>query len=301
MKRILVILLAVLASGCEGLDGLTGGGSGRVKDTKVAEAPPPKPRQPVLRPKADLPPVVESYAVCTFDTLMVPRSQVHEIDQLFSYTESDGVFGPDAKVLGLNGLRIARVDLRFREPFAKALAETRRGSKSMTFVRLPEGKEQDFELGEPIKDVSLFVWTSPDAVIGRYFNQAKYSLTMRLEKVVVEPDPRASGAPVAGGRQNLRTLVEYGLSWQAHTGATFQRTVAIPPLDLHAELERGQSLLIAPTGVAGRSVDRALLSGMDETTVRVTCVVITPTEARAKPVPKEPADGEAETRETPAK
>lgn len=289
MKHILAILLAVCASGCEGLDGLTGGGSRR-EEPKVARTPPPKPRQPVLRPKADVPPAVESYAVCSFDTLMVPRSQVHEIDRLFSYTESGGVFGPDEKVLGLNGLRIARVDLRFREPFAKALAEARQGSKSMTLVRLPEGKEQNFDLGEPIKDVSLFVWTSPDAVIGRYFSQAKYSLTMRLEKVTVEPDPRASTD--ATGRQNLRTLVEYGLSWQAHTGAAFQRTVAIPTLDLHAELEPGQSLLIAPTGVAGRSVDRALLSGMDETTVRVTCIVITPTDARAKPVPKEPGDGE---------
>jgi hypothetical protein len=297
MKHILVILLAVLASGCEGLDGLTGGGSRR-EDPRVAQTPPPRPRQPVLRPRADLPPAVESYAVCTFDTLIVPRAQVHELDRLFSYTETGGVFGPDAKVLGLNGLRIARLDLRFREPFAKALAEARQGSKSMTLVRLPEGKDQNFELGEPVKDVSLFVWTSPDAVIGRYFNQARYSLTMRLEKVVVEPDPRGSDAP---GRQNMRTLVEYGLSWQAHTGAAFQRTVAIPTLDLHAELEPGQSLLIAPTGVAGRSVDRALLSGMDETTVRVTCVVITPTDARAKPAAKAPVDGETGTRETSAK
>ena len=294
MNRLWVILLVpmISGSGCEGLDALTGAGpayagrsSGfggrrpdRNTDTRVAREPPRKPdtptRRPVLRPRADLPPAVESYAVCTFDTLTVPRSQVHDFDQMFTYTETGGVFGPDARVLGLNGLRIARLDLRFKEPFAKALATARGDSRRVTYVRLPEQKDQNFELGDALKNVSLFVWTSPDAVIGRHFAQARYSLTLRLEKVSPEG------------------VVEYGLSWQAHTGANYQRTVTIPTLDLHAELEKGQSLLIAPTGVAGRSVDRALLSGMEESTVQVTCVVITPTEARAKPVPKpeEPAE-----------
>ncbi len=280
MRRLWPILLAAALVGCEAFD-LTPGGK---TDTPppVAKKPDPPKREPRLRPKADVPPAVESYAVCAFDLLTVSRAERHSIDQLFTWTEAGGVFGPDEKVLALNGLRIARTDLRFREPFAKALEAARQGSKMKTLVRLPEGREQVFDVGEALKDVSLFVWTSPDAVLGRHFSQARYSLTLRLEKVAGAVRGSAGGAD-----PGTPALAEYGLSWRIHTGAAFQRTVTIPTLDLHAELAAGQALLIAPTGTAGRSVDRALLSGMDESTVKVTCVAITLTEVRAKPAPKE--------------
>ncbi len=289
MKRLCAVILLVSALGCEALDVVTGVQPDSPKATEPARPaaseqqarlpePPPK-KAPRLRPKADLPPVVESYAVCTVDILSLPRTQAHEMDPLFTYAENGGIYGPEEKVLALNGLRVARSDMRFKDPFAKALATARAGSKRMTYVRLPEGKAQSFELGESLKDVSLFVWTSPDAVLGRYFTQARYALALSLEKVSPE------------GR------VEYGLSWQVQTGAAFQRVVTIPSLDMHVELEPGQSLIIAPTGVSGRSVDRALLTGVEEATVQVTFLVVTPIEARAKPVPKpkpeDTPDGEA--------
>ncbi len=241
----------------------------------------PMPEDTPIHATPSVPGPLEVYALCTWDILAQPRAQRHSIDQMFDYTEEGGVFGPDAKMLELNGLRIARLDARFAKEFGKALDVVRRDSKQKTIVRLPEGRSQTFDVGDTFKDVSLFVWTSPDAVLGRHFTQARYSLMLTLEKV------SPSG------------VVEYGLAWQANVGAQFQRTVAIPTLDMHVQLEKGQSLLIAPTGTAGRSVDRALLSGLDEQTLRVSCIIITPTEMRAKPAPKgsaADADVPADTR-----
>ena len=274
MKRLIIMAALVLAAGCEGFDSFTQAPA-QAAPQPEAKRPEPPPRQPRLRPKANTAPSVESYATCSFDMLMLPRAEMHAIDQLFTYTETGGVYGPEDKVLGLNGLRVARADLRFAEPFGKALAAARANSKQVTLVRLPEDRAQTFDVGEAFKDVSLFVWTAPDAVLGRHFTQGRYALTLRLEKISPEG------------------VAEYGLSWQINSGASFQRTIAIPSLDMHVELEKGQSLIIAPTGVSGRSVDRALLSGLDESAVRVTCIAITPTDVHPKPAPREaPADGE---------
>lgn len=283
MVRLWAVILVVSALGCEAIDMATDAGvrngdspngnkAGTVpisNERPRLPEPPPKPA-PVVRTGPKTPPALETYAVCSFDILSVPRSQAREIDSLYTYGESAGIYGPEEKVLALNGLRLARSDMRFKEPFDKALAAVRQGSKRMTYVRLPEAKAQIFELGETLKDVSLFVWTSPDAVLGRHFAQARYTLGLRLEKVSQDGRPT------------------YALFWQVQTGATFQRIAGIPSLDTSVALEPGQSFILAPTGVSGRSVDRALLTGVEESTVQMTCIVVTVLEARAKPEPKTP-------------
>ena len=277
MRPLCVILIIAGALGCEAFNVGNPDPPRDLHNPLVIADPPP--HDAVVHAAPTTPGPLECYAICMFDMLTQPRSEKHAIDQMFDYTEDGGVFGPDPKVLALNGLKAARLDLRFREPFGKALDVVRRESKQKTIVRLPEGRSQTFDVGDTFKDVSLFVWTAGDAVLGRHFTQARYSLVLTLEKV--QP----------GG------IVEYGLSWQANVGAQFQRTVSIPSLDMHVQLEKGQSLLIAPTGLAGRSVDRALLSGLNEETIRLTCLIITPTEMRARPVPKDaPAAGAADER-----
>jgi hypothetical protein len=289
MKRLWLMAAVAVFLGCEAFTDLGPGPGSRPGGAAKAPETPKRP----ARPRGEGPaPAVETYAVCQFDILTVPRAQIHELDQLYAYTETGGIFGPGEKILALNGLRMARLDMRFREAFAKELAVVRKDNRRVTWVRLPEGRDQVFDVGGTFKEVTLFTWTAPDAVVGRHFAQARYSMTLSLEKVTREEPAR--GAPASGGP----TRVEYGLSWQAHTGAGLQRAVTIPALDVHAQLEEGQSLIIAPAGFGGRSVDRAFLSGVDEAAVQVTLFVITPTEIRRKPEPRPAGIGESLEGET---
>jgi len=210
--------------------------------------------------------VLQSYVVCTLDVITISRSQYDRLDDLWSTTETGGLRGPDEKLMALNGLRLARSDMRFRKQLEGTLASMRSDPRRVTHLRVLEGKEQIFDVGKSLEDVTLFVWTAPDAVVGRHFRQARYRMALALDRV----------------RENS---AEFDVSWQVRTGSGLGRTASIPSLDVHVGLEAGQSLLVAPAGFGGRGVGRAFLSGVEEAAVEVTFFVITVKEIRRRTQP----------------
>jgi len=204
--------------------------------------------------------VAQSHVVCTFDVFTIPRSADPELERLLSFTETAGVYGPDRRLMALNGLRIRRSDTRFQKQFAQVLSGMQGGpSKLKTYVRLPEGKEQFFDVGEVLRNETLFVWDTPDSVTGLHFREVRYRMRLSLDIV----------------RANV---AELGIVWQALRRQALTRPVSITALDTHVELELGQSVVVAPADVSGRGVGRAFLSGVEEKAVEITFFVITPTE-----------------------
>jgi hypothetical protein len=140
--------------------------------------------EPVQRPLPVAHGIVpETVVVCTFDAVTLPRSQYDKFTQLWQYMETGGTYGPTEKVLGLNGLKVGRTDMRFRTQFTQGYQALLTGPRRMTYVRLGEGNRQTFDIGDVIKEETLFVWTSPDELIGRHFTQVRYSMILSLEKV----------------------------------------------------------------------------------------------------------------------
>ena len=83
---------------------------------------------------------------------------------------------------------------------------------------------------------------------------------------------------------------ELSISWRVRTGMGLTRHISVSSLDMHAELAKGQSLVIAPADFAGRGVGRAFLSGVDEEAVEITFFVITPIEIQQKTLQPELMD-----------
>lgn len=212
-------------------------------------------------------PAFESYVVCDLDIITIPRSAHQELEQLFSYTETAGVYGPGRRLMALNGLRIARSDTRFRPQFTQALRDVKTGPpKRKTYVRLPQGKQQIFHIGEILHEETLFVWDTPDSVTGLHFRDVQYRMSLSLEDVRGD-------------------VAELGIAWRALRRLALKKPVSIPALDTRVELEVGQSVLIAPADFRGHGVGRAFLSGVEEKAVELTFFVITPTEIREKVEP----------------
>ena len=208
--------------------------------------------------------VLSDRVVLTFEAVKIKRSAFHQLEQLRSYMETAGVYGLDEPLLAMNGLRVGRTDLRFREQFQKTLGAIRSDPKQVAIVQMTAGgREQNFDVGDTLTDETLFVWTDHAAVTGRHFRRARYRMALKLEQV------KSSQA-------------ELSMSWQVQTGPGLNRTVSLAPLDLRAELAKGQSLVVGPVDFRGRGVGRALLSGVDEQAVEITFFVITPTEVRQK-------------------
>jgi hypothetical protein len=225
---------------------------------------PMPPGEPVryLRPRAQGP-VPESVVVCTFDAVTLPRSQYDKFEHLWQYMELGGTYGPSEKLLGLNGLKVGRTDMRFRTQFTQGYQALVPGPRRVTYVRLAEGNRQTFDVGDVLREETLFVWVTPDSLVGRHFTQVRYSMCLTLEKVNA-------------------TTAEFEVSWQARTGYALNRNVNVSPLEIQAVLEEGQSLVIGPADFTGRGVGRAFLIGVEEKAVQMTFFVITPTEIRKK-------------------
>jgi len=246
MKKTLLGAVLLVVSGCQG--------------PPVEEPPPTHPHGVVHGI------VRQTVVVCTFDAVTLPRSQYDQFVQLWQYMESGGTYGPTEKVLGLNGLKVGRTDMRFHAQFTQGYQAFLTGPRQKTFVQMEERSRQTFDIGETLPDETLFVWTTPDTLIGRHFTNVRYSMCLALEKV------------------NPKTA-EFEVSWQAHTGAVLTRNVNISNLEIRAALEQGQSLVIGPSAFTGRGVGRAFLSGVEERAVQVTFFVITPTEIHKKSEP----------------
>jgi hypothetical protein len=254
MRNVLLSAVLVIVSGCQPMP--------------PAEPPIPHPR-PLVHGI-----VRETAVVCTFDAVTLPRSQYDRFVQLWQYMESGGTYGPTEKVLGLNGLKVGRTDMRFHAQFTQGYQALMTGPRQKTYVRLVEGGRQTFGVGNLLPEATLFVWTTPDTLVGRHLKNMRYSMCLALAKV------------------NSKTA-EFEVSWQAHTGGALTRNVNISNLELRAVLEEGQSLVIGPGDFTGRGVGRAFLSGVEEKAVQVTFFVVTPTEIHKKTEPPgEPAAGE---------
>ena len=252
MKRYWTIVLTGLLCGCQ----------------PTLEMAPPRSR---LRPQVTGY-IAQSHVVCDFDIVTIPRSAYHELERLFSFTETAGVYGPDRRLMARNGLRVGRSDTRFRTQFQKVLSVMRDGPKKVkTHVRLPEGKHQIFDVGGVLGNETLFVWDTPDSVTGLHFREVRYRMSLSLD--IVRGD-----------------VAELGISWQALRRPALTRPVGIPALDTHVEVELGQSVVVAPADFSGRGVGRAFLSGVDEKAVEITFFVITPTEIVEKT--RLPVDGD---------
>jgi hypothetical protein len=255
MKKILLSAMLVVVAGCQ-------------------PAPPTEPTGQFPHPRPEVHGIVrETMVVCTFDVVTVPRSQYDQVMQLWQYMESGGTYGPTEKVLSLNGLKVGRTDMRFRAQFTQGYQALLTGPRQKTFLQLVEGGRQIFEVGDLLPEATLFVWTTPDSLVGRHFKNVRYSMCLALAKV------------------NPKTA-EFEVSWQAHTGGALTRNVNISSLEVRAALEEGQSLVIGPSDFTGRGVGRAFLSGVEEKAVQVTFFVVTPTEIRKKTEPPgAPASG----------
>ena len=246
MKKILLSAVLAMVAGCQ--------------PAPQAEPPAPSPR-PLVHGI-----VRETRVVCTFDAVTVPRSQYDQVMQLWQYMESGGTYGPTEKVLGLNGLKVGRTDMRFSTQFTQGYQALMTGPRQKTYVQLDRGGRQTFEVGDLLPEATLFVWTTSDTLIGRHFTNVRYSLCLTLAKV------------------NPKTA-EFEVSWQARTGTALARNVNISNLGIQATLEEGQSLVIGPSDFTGRGVGRAFLSGVEEKAVQVTFFVLTPIEIRKKTEP----------------
>lgn len=214
--------------------------------------------------------ILWSQVVCRVDPVTIPRSRYHELECLLGYTESGGIYGPDEKLMVLNGLRMVRSDTRFRKQFTDALDAMRGESARLTMqVRFFEGRSQFFNVGGPLRDHTLFAWDGPDSVLGRHFRHARFRMSLSVARV----------------RKNS---TEIQIAWQMLTGAALNKPVSIPSLTAHVEVETGQSVVVAPADFSGRGVGRAFLTGVEESAVGLTFFVITPTKTLEK---TEPADG----------
>lgn len=246
MKCTWAMTLLVIVCGCQPTQPQP---TGRVRPSRIVHGP-----------------LLVSDVVCTFDVVKIPRVRYHKLEQLWGYTEAGAVYGPDDELLALNGLRIARMDMRFEKQFQETLDSLWGEPRRLTYLRLPEGRQQAFDVGDVLRDETLFVWTKPDAMIGRHFSHARYRMTLGVDRVQGE-------------------TAELAIAWQVLTGAGLNRTVTIPTLDGHVEMRKRQSVVIGPSGFSGRGVGRAFLSGVEETAVDLTFFVITPTEIRRKAEP----------------
>ena len=252
MKHLWMVAVLVVSCGCRG----------SVDEVRVR----PRPRRRATGP------AFESYVVCDLDIVTIPRSAHHELGRLFSYTETAGVYGPGRKLMALNGLRIARSDTRFRAQFTQTLRAMKTGPQKLkTYLRLPQGKRQLFDIGEVLRGETLFVWDTPDSVTGLHFREVRYRMSLSLEDV-------------------RKDVAELGITWRAIRRLALKKPVSISSLDTHVELEVGQSVVIAPADFSGRGVGRAFLSGREEKAVELTFFVITPTEIREKREPAGPGD-----------
>ena len=207
--------------------------------------------------------VVESRGTFVVDIITIPRSAFYKVEQLKSTMETAGVYGPDEKLLAMNGLTIGRTDMRFVKQFDKAVASIRSDPRKVaTIYLMAGGREQTFDVGDTLREATVSVWTEPGTVkklTMRHFRRARYRMRLKLEKVQDK-------------------VAELKVSWQVQTGAGLGRPVSLGALDVHAELAMGQSLVIAPADFRGRGVGRAFLSGVDEKAVRLTFFVIRPKE-----------------------
>jgi len=229
--------------------------------------------------KRELPPrvVLKDRVVLNFDVVTIKRASYHKLEQLKSYMETAGVYGPDETLLARNGLLVGRTDMRFQKRFQETVTSMHSNPKQVAILRMNAGgREQNFDVGDTISNETLFIWTDHAEVTGRHFRRARYRMVMRLEQV-------------------KDGVAELATSWQVRTGPTLSRSVTIASLDMHAELARGQSLVIAPVGFRGRGVGRAFLSGVDEKAVEITFFVITPTEIHQKTLQPELMDTAATT------
>jgi len=250
MRRGMLFLLSTVLCGCQG----------ETPEVQTVRTVPTIKRTVVKHP------LKAGTGTFVVDIITINRSAYHKLAQLKSTMETAGVYGPDEKLLAMNGLMMGRTDMRFAAQFNKAVDAMRSDPKRMTVVRLiADGRSQNFDVGDTLHETTVFVCPEADAVTGRHYRRARYRMLLNLESV-----------------QQTPKTAEIKTSWQLRTGPGLSRTVSIAPLDVTAELVVGQSLIVAPADFRGRGVGRAFLSGVDEKAVELTFFVITPKELHAK-------------------
>lgn len=204
----------------------------------------------------------------SFRVITIPRSHFARMESLWRYTDPGGARGVSPQLLGMNGVRMAKVDMRFRDKFLELLAAMRGANESPQSLRLYEGQEQAFEIGPAFNDETLFIWKTPDEVVGAHFERARYRMKLAL---TVTPD----------------SLADVQVSWSVSTGAFLNVTVNLP-IETHVTLEKDQPLVIAPADLSGRGVGHALLGAGGEAASNETLLVITPTLIQPKAQPPAP-------------
>jgi len=164
-KRVLCVVFAVLLlGGCR------------------RSAPPQRPLPFVAtteRAQEEGPPGV----LYTVHVLQLAHEEHGLVEELWQYVNEDAPRGASPELRRRNNLRIGLLDDRFRASAADVLERmhTRQLAPIPTFC--PAGKVQFFTCGRRRKQVSLFLWTAEDQVLGRSFPQLSLAVDIAVVPV----------------------------------------------------------------------------------------------------------------------
>ena len=202
-------------------------------------------------------------AMCTLRVITIPRSQLFQFERMWKYVDVGGLQGARREVTAMNGLKLARVDMRFRREFRDVLERMRKTQDDPEYFRLYEGLEQTFGIGPVFDEDSLFVWSDSSHVVGRHFRNVRYRMKLQVEVI-------------------RKGLADFHVSWQARTGPGLRKTVNIAPLTARVTLESRQSLIVTPADFSGRGLSKAFISGIGDAADHITFLIVTPDVIRKK-------------------
>ena len=211
-------------------------------------------------------PAAHNEAMCTLRIVTISRPQVYLFERMWKFLDAGAFLGSTPAVMAMNGLKLARVDMRFRRQFDEILEQMRKNQDTPEYFRLYEGLEQTFGIGPVFDENTLIVWSNANSVIGRHFRKVRYRMKLQVEVL-------------------REGLADFRVNWQARTGAGLSKTVSISPAAATVTLETRQSLVVAPADFSGRGLGRPFLSGIGDADDEITFLILTPNVIRKKAEP----------------
>ena len=177
------------------------------------------------------------------------------VQQVWKYLETATVERPSVEVLALNGLRVGKLDTGFRKEFDAVLKQTDVVRRVPQLIQMIPGRPQEFVLGRPLADRTVFIWKDADSVIGRRFSRAQYGLA-----VMAQPDDNQRA------QVSVTPVLRYGEGLAEYFDLGF--------LAMSASMQSGQSIVLMPTGTP-TGMGAILYQGVERVGRQRTFIVIT--------------------------
>ena len=203
----------------------------------------------------------DEMSVVRVDFITGPATDADAFEQLWKYLECATLRGPSTALLARNGLRMGRLNTRFRKEFDKTLGELSKLRSVPHAVQMIPGRPQDFSIGPILKNRTLFVWKKADTFIGRRYPRSRHGLTLTARPTSPE-ECQLTIAP------------------QVRHGDALKDQLDLDFLVVSSTLTVGESIVVSPAPGKPTGLGAAFYWGIERRGRQRTFVVITLTGIR---------------------